>query len=209
MRRQSLVLRETLTSEEELSMRGDSSFSCILRSLKYIIAHKWEFSKNYNLIFKFWSHFSIGNSVLLRPSSTKVILSRSHVAITLLFLPLVGGFLLMGLFISLSGLPRWLSDKKSACQCRRPRFNPWFGRSLGEENGNPLQCSCLDNPMDRGVWRATARGVAKSRTLLSGWAHNTFPHPLASSRFHFCFDSLMTMPLKLFFPYNKLLSLSC
>ena len=121
MRRQSLVLRETLISEEELSTWGDSSFSCISRSLKYIIAHKWEFSKNYNLIFKFWSHFSIGNSVLLRPNSTKVILSRSHGAITLLFLPLVGGFLLMGLFISLSGLPRWLSDKKSACQCRRPR----------------------------------------------------------------------------------------
>ena len=34
---------------------------------------------------------------------------------------------------------------------------------IGEGNGNPLQCSCLENPMDRGAWRATAHGVAKVR----------------------------------------------
>ena len=38
------------------------------------------------------------------------------------------------------------------------------GRSPGEGNGNPLQYSCLENPMDRGVWRATVHRVAKSRT---------------------------------------------
>ena len=36
-----------------------------------------------------------------------------------------------------------------------------FGRSPGEGHGNPLQCSCLENPMDRGAWRAAVRGVAK------------------------------------------------
>ena len=41
------------------------------------------------------------------------------------------------------------------------------GRSPGEENGNLLQCSCLENPMDRGAWRATVHGVAKSQTRLS------------------------------------------
>ena len=40
-------------------------------------------------------------------------------------------------------------------QCRRCRFDPW---------GNPLQCSCLENPMDRGTWRATVHRVAKSWT---------------------------------------------
>ena len=35
---------------------------------------------------------------------------------------------------------------------------------LGEGNGNPLQYSCLENPADRGAWRATVHGVAKSRT---------------------------------------------
>ena len=37
----------------------------------------------------------------------------------------------------------------------------------GEGNGNPLQCSCLENPMDRGAWLATVRGVAKSRIRLN------------------------------------------
>ena len=44
---------------------------------------------------------------------------------------------------------------------------PGLGRSPGEGNGNPLQYSCLENPMDRGAWRATVHGVAKSRTQLS------------------------------------------
>ena len=38
------------------------------------------------------------------------------------------------------------------------------GRSPGEGNGNPLQCSCLENPMDRGAWRATVHGVTESDT---------------------------------------------
>ena len=40
---------------------------------------------------------------------------------------------------------------------------PGSGRSSGEENDNPLQCSCLKTPMDRGTWWATVHGVAKSR----------------------------------------------
>ena len=42
-----------------------------------------------------------------------------------------------------------------------------LGRSPGEGNGNPLQCSCLENFMDRGVWWATVHGIAKSWTQLS------------------------------------------
>ena len=41
---------------------------------------------------------------------------------------------------------------------------PGLGRSPGEGNGNPLQYSCLENPMDGGAWSATVHGVAKSRT---------------------------------------------
>ena len=37
---------------------------------------------------------------------------------------------------------------------------------IGEENGNPLQYSCLENPKDRGAWQATVHRVAKSRTQL-------------------------------------------
>ena len=41
---------------------------------------------------------------------------------------------------------------------------PGWGRSPGGGNGNPLQSSCLENPMDRGTWQATVQGVAKSWT---------------------------------------------
>ena len=44
---------------------------------------------------------------------------------------------------------------------------PGLGRSPGGGHGNPLQCSCLENPMDRGACKATVHGVVKSLTLLS------------------------------------------
>ena len=40
---------------------------------------------------------------------------------------------------------------------------PGLGRSPGEGNGNPLQYSCLENPMDRGAWQATDHGISKSQ----------------------------------------------
>ena len=46
-------------------------------------------------------------------------------------------------------------------------LTPGSGRSPGEGNSNPLQYSCLENPMDRGAWRATVHGVAKSWTCPS------------------------------------------
>ena len=58
-------------------------------------------------------------------------------------------------------LPRWLSGKESSCPRRRRGFNPWFGKFLGEGNSNPLQNSCLGNPMDRGAWWATVHGGHK------------------------------------------------
>ena len=47
-----------------------------------------------------------------------------------------------------------------------PEDSPGSGRSLREGNSNPLQGSCLGNPVDRGAWRAAVRGVAKSPTQL-------------------------------------------
>ena len=49
---------------------------------------------------------------------------------------------------------------------------PGLERSPGEGNGNPLQYSCLENPMDGGAWWATVHGVAKSRTRLSNFTHS-------------------------------------
>ena len=45
---------------------------------------------------------------------------------------------------------------------------PGSGRSPGERNGNPLQYSCLGNPMDRGAWQAVVHGVARDQSRLSG-----------------------------------------
>ena len=48
---------------------------------------------------------------------------------------------------------------------RNMGFIPGLGRSLGEGHGNPLQSSCLENPMDRGPWRATVHKVAKESDM--------------------------------------------
>ena len=66
--------------------------------------------------------------------------------------------------------PRWLSGKESACQAGDMGSIPASGRSPGGRNDNPLQYSCLGNPMDRETWwttvteRVTQMGVTKSQT---------------------------------------------
>ena len=57
--------------------------------------------------------------------------------------------------------------KASACNAGDPGSIPGLRRSLGEGNGNPLQYSCLENPMDGGAWWATVHAVAKSQTRLN------------------------------------------
>ena len=54
----------------------------------------------------------------------------------------------------------------SACNVGDRGSIPGSGRSPGEGNGNPLQYSCLEKPMDRGAWYSIVHGVAKSRTRL-------------------------------------------
>ena len=66
---------------------------------------------------------------------------------------------------------------------------PGLGRSLGGENGNPLQYSSLVNPMDRGAWWAMAHGVTKSQTQLSTCARthtHTHTHTCAHTHTHVC-----------------------
>jgi len=58
------------------------------------------------------------------------------------------------------------NGKESACNMRDLGLISESGRSPGEENGNPLQYSCLENSMDRGAWRATVHRIAKSWTQL-------------------------------------------
>ena len=55
-------------------------------------------------------------------------------------------------------------SKESACNIEDPGSIPGSGRSFGEENGNPLQYSCLENSMDRGAWWAAVHRDTKSET---------------------------------------------
>ena len=64
----------------------------------------------------------------------------------------------------LNSFPGGSEVKVSASNAGDQGLIPGSGRSPGEGNGNPLQYSCLENPMDRGAWWATVHRVAKSRT---------------------------------------------
>ena len=59
------------------------------------------------------------------------------------------------------GFPAGSSSIESACHAGDPGLIPGSKRSPGEGNGNPLQYSCLEKPMDRGAWQATAHEVAE------------------------------------------------
>ena len=57
--------------------------------------------------------------------------------------------------------------KESVCNAGDLGSIPVLGKTPGEGNGNLLQCSCLENPMDRGAWWAIVHGATKSWTRLS------------------------------------------
>ena len=65
------------------------------------------------------------------------------------------------------GFPGGSYAKESTCNAGAQGSIHGLGKSPGEENGNALQSSCLENSMDGGVWWAAVPGVAKSRTRLS------------------------------------------
>ena len=78
------------------------------------------------------------------------------------------------------GFPGDSDGKESACNVGDPGSICGLGKSPGEGNGNPLQYSCLENPVDRAAWQATVHGVEKSWTRLSDFTSLHFlpPPPL-------------------------------
>ena len=69
--------------------------------------------------------------------------------------------------LSVEGFPGDSAEKKPPANAGDASLTPASGRSPREGHGNPLQDSCLENPMDRGAWWATVQGVINSRTQLS------------------------------------------
>ena len=105
-----------------------------------------------------------------------------------------------------TGFPGGASGKEPACQCRRHKVRQVW--SLGWEDpleegfGNSFQYSCLENPMDRGAWRATVHGIAKSRTWLKQLnAHTRRDNTHHHYKLDWTFDSLVAQHL-LFLPNN-------
>ena len=102
--------------------------------------------------------------------------------------------------VVLSGFPGSSAGKESACNVGDMGSIPGLGRSPGEGNGNPLQCSCLENSMDRGAWTMGSRRVGHD------WATVTF-------HFHTLFVWIVIGLAKLFGQPNIikywLYSLSC
>ena len=79
----------------------------------------------------------------------------------------------------LSGFPGGSEGKVSACNAGDLGSIPGLGRSPREGNSNPLQYSCLENPMDGRAWWATVHGVRKSWTQLSDFTFIFFLHALS------------------------------
>ena len=79
----------------------------------------------------------------------------------------ISSLLSLSIIQKVAGLPGGSVGKESACNVGNLCSTPGLGRSPGGGHGNPLQYSCLENFMDRGVWQATVHGIAKSRTQLS------------------------------------------
>ena len=77
------------------------------------------------------------------------------------------------LYIYIFGLPLLAQMVKNPpANARDLGLIPGLGKSPGEGQGNPLQYSCLEYPMDRGTWQATVHGVTKSQTQLNDHAHS-------------------------------------
>ena len=66
------------------------------------------------------------------------------------------------MFIIARGFPGGSDGKESACNAGDPGSIPGLRRSSGEGNGNPLQYSCLENPVDGGAWQSIVHEVSKS-----------------------------------------------
>ena len=107
---------------------------------------------------------------------TTTILPKQYLVLGLIENPWTSFVLLTSYHVYFQ-LPRWLSGKESACQCRRPRFNPWVEKIAWRRKWPPTPVFLLGNPMDRGAWQAPVCGVTESDTneYTHIWMFISFP----------------------------------
>ena len=111
----------------------------------------------------------VGNLISGSSAFSKSNLHIWKFSVHILMKPRLPCYYNIGLIV-VPGLPRWLSGKEFACNPGDPSSVSGSERSPGGGHGNPLQYSCLKNPMDGGAWWATVHGVSKSRTSLSDFS---------------------------------------
>ena len=100
-----------------------------------------------------------------------------HTAFKILFLCLKSvAYMDYIYFMYFIEFPRWLSGRESTCHCRRRRFDSWVGKIPWSRNGNTLQDSWLENPMDSGTWQAAVHGLLRVRLE---WATEWNDSPLS------------------------------
>ena len=107
-----------------------------------------------------------------KPTAVKIFLSNLMLEVswhlpTYESIPWVHCFHCFNMSWWLELFPRSSVSKEAVCSAGDLGSIPGSARSLGEENGNPLQYSSLGNPMDRGAWPATAHGVTRVRHNLA------------------------------------------
>ena len=97
-------------------------------------------------------------------------------------------FNLISIFLNLLrlalGFPGGSDNKESACNAGGPGSIPGLGRSPGDGHGDPLYYSCLENPTDRGVWRATDHRVPKRQTCLKQLSTHAHTHRHTDTQTH-------------------------
>ena len=113
---------------------------------------------------------------------------------------LIGYQKILGVIPCAMGLPWWLSGKESAW-AGDGGLILGSGRSPGEGNGNPLQHSCLGNPMDRGTWQAIVHGITKESDMIWQLKQTKMKSPVLYSK-SLLLTYFMYSSLYLLIPYS-------
>ena len=152
----------TTTSTSAATSPFSISVSRFVFHRSFCLCHILDFTfKQYHMVFVFlWvTSFSIIISVSIHVVAKSII---SYFFMTVVFY---------------CGLPPWLSSKESTCNAGvagDAGSIPGLGRSSGGGHVNLLQDSCLENPMDRGAWRATVHRISKSQVWLKQLNTHTY-----------------------------------
>ena len=157
------------------------------------VRHNWV---NFTFIFNFRKYLAIISSTSFSFSYEILIIHSGHWCYltvngdSAVFLPICLCAFQFNLYwpILQFGLSQGLSGKESSCNAGNAEdvdLIPELARSPGRGHGNPLQYSCLEDPMDRGAWRVTVHRVTKSQTDLK-W-RNKHTHKIIITNFYWMF----------------------